>query len=75
MVTEKVSRRPKTKRKLTNKYCSKCDWGLPIRFFNKEIRNTDGLRSECKICQYGRMGKALTKKSKELRDERESLCN
>lgn len=70
MVKERVSRKNPR-----NKYCSKCEWGLPARFFNKDSRHADGLRSECKVCQYSRMGKALIKKSKELRDERESLCD
>ena len=64
-----------TKRNRRNKYCSKCDWGMPLRFYNKDNRHKDGLRSECKICQYSRMVRSLSVKAKELKVERASLCN
>lgn len=70
-VSHKVRRKIRDKRK----ECSRCEWKMPKRFFNKESRHVDGLRSECKHCQYTTMLKSITKKVKEISDERNSLCD
>jgi len=49
-----------------NKRCKKCDILLPIKFFYKSNKNSDGYQNWCKTCQseYNKM--RLKKKSKEV---------
>ena len=44
------------------KKCSKCKQNVCTTEFNREKRNKDGLRSECKLCHYKSQQKSITKK-------------
>ena len=52
---------------MKSKECSKCKKTFAITNFSGEKRAKDGLRSECKICQYEMNIKSLTKKVEEIK--------
>lgn len=55
------------------KKCSKCKKNLPIRFYSKDSRATDMMRSECKLCHAIAMVKSQKRKINKLRSEYNEL--